>query len=64
MEPGHLNHALQGWNETYGQQDKSLAIDGKTMCNAVDDKGWQPQIMSVIGHQTKNSTDCGFLPLK
>jgi predicted transposase YbfD/YdcC len=67
MEPSQLDHALQDWNETYGQQDKSLAIDGKTMCNAVDKKGWQPHIMSVIGHQTKNcytQKKVGTLPPK
>jgi len=54
VDPGHLDHALQRWNEAYGQQDKSLSIDGKTMCNAIDDQGHQTHIMSVIGHETKN----------
>ena len=53
MEPSHLDHVLQGWNETSEQQDINLAIDGKTMCNAVNKKGWQPHTMSVIAHQTK-----------
>ena len=30
-----------------------LAIDGKTMGNAIDDQGYQTHIMSAIGHQTK-----------
>ena len=30
-----------------------LAIDGKTMCNAIDDQGYQTHIMSAIGHQSK-----------
>jgi hypothetical protein len=53
VEPVHLDRALQRWNQAYGQQDESLAIDGKTMCNAIDDQGYQTHIMSAIGHQTK-----------
>jgi len=53
VDPVHLDHALQRWNQAYGQQDESLAIDGKTMCNAIDDQGYQTHIMSAIGHQTK-----------
>lgn len=53
VDPEHLDHALQRWNQRYGQQDESLAIDGKTMCNAVDEKGNQVHIMSVVGHDTK-----------
>jgi hypothetical protein len=53
VEPVHLDRALQRWNQAYGQQDESLAIDGKTMCNAIDDQGYQTHIMSAIGHQSK-----------
>ena len=53
VDPVHLDHALQRGNQVYGQQDKSLAIDGKTMCNAIDHQGYQTHIMSAIGHQTK-----------
>ncbi|MFH1481734.1 MAG: Druantia anti-phage system protein DruA [Pseudomonadota bacterium] len=53
VDPIHLDHALQGWNETYGKEDESLAIDGKTMCNAIDEEGHQTHIMSVVGHQSK-----------
>jgi hypothetical protein len=53
VDPVHLDRSLQRWNEVYGQQDESLAIDGKTMCNAIDDQGRQTHIMSVIGHQSK-----------
>lgn len=52
VDPVHLDRALNLWNETYGIHDESLAIDGKTMCNAIDDNG-QTHIMSVIGHDTK-----------
>jgi hypothetical protein len=54
VDPSHLDSALQRWNEAYGKQDQSLAIDGKTMCNAIDDQGHQTHIMSAIGHQTKS----------
>jgi Domain of unknown function (DUF4338)/DDE_Tnp_1-associated len=53
VNPQDLDRALQRWNDVYGQQDESLAIDGKTMCNALDDHGYQTHIMSVVGHQTK-----------
>jgi len=54
VDPLHLDRALHRWNEAYGKQDKSLAIDGKTMCNAIDEQGYQTHIMSAIGHETKN----------
>jgi hypothetical protein len=54
IDPEHLDRALQRWNDVYAQQDESLAIDGKTMRNAIDEKGWQTHIMSAIGHQSKN----------
>jgi Druantia protein DruA/DDE_Tnp_1-associated len=53
VDPVHLDGALQRWNQAYGEHDESLAIDGKTMCNALDDHGRQTHIMSAIGHQTK-----------
>lgn len=53
VDPTHLDRALQRWNEIYAGEDESLAIDGKTMCNALDDQGHQTHVMSVIGHQSK-----------
>jgi hypothetical protein len=53
VDPVYLDRALQRWNQAYAQQDESLAIDGKTMCNAIDDQGYQTHIMSAIGHQSK-----------
>ena len=53
IHPPDLDRALQQWNDTYGRQDESLAIDGKTMCNALDDQGYQTHVMSVVGHETK-----------
>ncbi|MDA3902996.1 MAG: transposase family protein [Desulfuromusa sp.] len=52
VEPDHLDQALQQWNDRYSGSDESLAIDGKTMCNAIDKQGHQTHIMSVIGHQS------------
>jgi hypothetical protein len=52
IEPGELDQALQKWNAQYGTIDESLAIDGKTMCNAIDETGKQTHIMSAIGHQS------------
>lgn len=53
VAPAQLDHALQRWNETYGEKDQSLAIDGKTMCNALDEEGCPVHIISVVGHETK-----------
>jgi hypothetical protein len=53
VEPAQLDGALRRWNEIYAGEDESLAIDGKTMCTALDKQGWQTHVMSVIGHQTK-----------
>jgi hypothetical protein len=53
VDPVQLDSALQRWNRVYAQNDESLAIDGKTMKNAIDDQGYQAHIMSAVGHQTK-----------
>lgn len=52
VDPAHLDQALQYWNQTHGQADESLAIDGKTMCNARDHEGRRTHILSVVGHQS------------
>jgi len=52
IDPEQLDRALNAWNAQYGSLDESLAIDGKTMCNAIDDKGRQTHIMSAIGHES------------
>lgn len=54
VDPLNPDSALQHWNETHGKYDESLAIDGKTMRNAIDEHGHQTHIMSAVGHQTKN----------
>jgi len=53
VEPVHLDRALRRWNETYTGADESLALDGKTLCNALDAEGRQTHVMSVVGHQTQ-----------
>ncbi len=53
VDPAELDAALQCWNAQYGAVDESLAIDGKTMCNAIDNDGRQTHIISAIGHHSK-----------
>ena len=53
LNPAHLDGALQHWNEVYAGEDESLAIDGKTMCHALDAEGHPTHVMSVVGHQTQ-----------
>lgn len=64
VAPEALDHALKQWSVYYATEDESLAIDGKTMCNAIDNAGKQTHIMSAIGHQSlccytqKKSVNC------
>ena len=53
VDPEALDRALQRWNARYGPVDESLAIDGKTMRNAIDGAGHQTHVMSVVGHTSK-----------
>lgn len=52
VDPISLDDAIRRWNEDHGQSDESLAIDGKTMCNAIDSGSRQTHIMSAVGHKT------------
>ena len=52
VDPVALDRALARWNADYGQQDQSLAIDGKTMRNAIDEEGRQTHVMGVVGHDS------------
>jgi hypothetical protein len=54
VDPVSLDNAIQRWNAVYGEEDESLAIDGKVMRNAIDKDGRQTHIMSVVGHDSKN----------
>lgn len=53
VEPRCLDSALRRWNETYGAGDESLAIDGKAMCNAIDEDGRRAHVMGAVGHDSK-----------
>ena len=53
VDPLDLDRALQRWNQAFGQDDTTLAIDGKTMCNALDAQGDQTHVISVVGHHSK-----------
>lgn len=52
VDPVQLDQALQGWNVQYAGTDEGLAIDGKTMCNALDEEARQTHVLGVVGHQT------------
>jgi hypothetical protein len=64
VDPLPVDAALQRYHAACGHEDTALAIDGKTMRNAIDDQGRQTHIMSVVGHQTglcytqKKSANC------
>ena len=53
VDPVELDEAFGQWNAHYGALDESLAIDGKTLCNALDEAGRQTHVMSAVGHQSK-----------
>jgi hypothetical protein len=52
VDPLALDRALQGWNAQMAGADEGLALDGKTMCNALDAQQRQTHILGVVGHQT------------
>jgi hypothetical protein len=55
VDPQAFDQALNDWSRVWGtQQDQALAVDGKTMRNALDDDGKQIHILSAIGHDTKS----------
>jgi len=39
VDPTALEAAFRRWNDAYAQEDSSLAMDGKVMCNATDTSG-------------------------
>jgi len=51
-QPDVIDRALGQWNAIFLPQDNCLAVDGKTMCNAMDDKGAQTHILSAVGHDS------------
>lgn len=52
VDPAQLDRALQRWNAIHGATDDALAIDGKTLCNAIDEDGRQTHVLSVVGHDS------------
>lgn len=52
VDPQQLDEAIQQWNQQFAQDDESLALDGKTLRNAIDDNGRQTHIISAVGHQS------------
>ena len=50
VDPEALDRALQRWNAQHAD-DEGLAIDGKTMCNAIDAEGRQAHLLGGVGHQ-------------
>jgi hypothetical protein len=53
VDPDALDQALQDWNAQMAVDDEGLALDGKTMRNALDEDGRQTHILGVLGHQTQ-----------
>ena len=53
IDPHALDQALQAWNAQHALADEGLAIDGKTLCNAIDEDGRQTHILSMVGHQSE-----------
>jgi hypothetical protein len=52
VDPDALGGALQRWNRQHAD-DAALAIDGKTLCNAIDEDGRQTPIRGVVGHRSQ-----------
>jgi len=52
VDPEALSGALHRWNQQHAD-DEALAIDGKTMCQAIDDDGQQTHVLGVVGHQSQ-----------
>jgi hypothetical protein len=53
VDPDALDAALQQWSAQMAAADEGLALDGKTMRNAIDDDERQTHILGVVGHQTQ-----------
>jgi hypothetical protein len=52
-DPETLDRALQRWNVQQAATDEGLAIDGKTMCDAIDADDRKAHILGVVGHQSQ-----------
>ena len=52
VDPQHLERALQSGNARFAPQNTTLALHGKTMCNAIDGSSVRAHIISVIGNES------------
>jgi hypothetical protein len=52
VDPQQLDDVLARWNAAYAAQDEALAIDGKTLRNAIDRDARRCHVLSVVGHQS------------
>lgn len=52
VDPAELDAALQRWNAQFARADTALAIDGKTLCNAIDADGRRTHVLSLVGHDS------------
>jgi hypothetical protein len=59
VDPDALADALQRWNLPHAD-DEALAIDGKTLCHAIDADGRQTHVLGVVGHHSHT----GYTPKK
>ena len=58
VDPAQLDRARQRWNDAHGADDEVLAIDGKTLCNAIykdQDGPCQTHILSAVGHRSQTT---------
>jgi len=53
IPPEDLDRALQGWTAQMAAADAGLALDGKTMRNAIDEAGQQTHVLGAVGHQSQ-----------
>jgi hypothetical protein len=55
VDPTALDTALQGWNAQQALEDEGLALDGKTLCHAIDETGRQTHVLGVVGHDSQRT---------
>lgn len=53
--PEDLDHALALWNKDNTRHDQAIALDGKTLCNAVNDDGSRTHLLAAVGHDSKTT---------
>ena len=55
VDPEQLDRALVRWNALYADDESAIALDGKTLCNAVNDDGWQTHVLGAVSHGNKTA---------